>query len=318
MISVRRHLTRTLLGTALALGGAGAAVTLAAASAALAEALRAKALAISTLTSPTADGVQVAFTDHFMRGFDDHNPRDFFEIWDSSGRPLARSESLGQGDLPRPARLGEKAFFWRQQLPPQRSGRAIGFSFAPKTPKASPSAVPVFLVVASDCSGLNEDLWQLVAIAAASGAVLLGATFWLIPRALREGLRPLERLGERAAAIDSHSLATRFSVSDLPEELRPIAIRLNDLLGRIEDSFERERRFSADLAHELRTPLAELRSLVECSLRWPETRDPDEHHEILAISGQMEGIVSHLLALARGEQGEVKVVGDDRGQHGAE
>jgi len=311
MMSLRRQLTRTLLGTAFILGGAGAAVMYFAARDAAVDqfdaALRAKALAISTLTSPTPDGIRVTFTDHFMRGFDDRSPRDFFEIWDNAGRPLARSESLGAGNLPRPPRFGERPLFWQQRLPTLRSGRAIGISFTPAAPRSAPAGAPVFLMVASDCSGLNEDLWQLVAIAAATGAVLLGATLWLIPRALRKGLLPLERLGEQAAAIDSRSLATRFSISDLPEELQPIASRLNDLLGRIEESFERERRFSADLAHELRTPLAELRSLVECSLQWPETRDPAEHQEILAISAQMEGIVSHLLVLARGEQGQLSV-----------
>ena len=116
MTSVRRHLlTRTLLGTALTLGGAGAAVMyFAARDAAIDQfdaALRAKALAISTLTSPTPGGVRVTFTDHFMRGFDDRNPRDFFEIWDGRGRPLARSESLGAGDLPRPSALRRKGAF---------------------------------------------------------------------------------------------------------------------------------------------------------------------------------------------------------------
>jgi len=309
MTSVRKHLTRSLLGTALALGGTGAAIMYFAASDAAVDqfdaALWAKALAISTLTSPTPDGIRVTFTDHFMRGFDDRRPQDFFEIWDANGLPLARSESLGQGDLPRPAHFGEKASFWSQLLPTRRPGRAIAFSFSPRAPDTRKGGAPVFLMVASDCTGLNEDLWQLVAIAVGSGIVLLGATFWLIPRVLRQGLLPLERLSERAAAIDSKSLSTRFSVVELPEELRPIAIRLNDLLSRIERSFERERRFSADLAHELRTPLAELRSLVECSLQWPETRDPKEGTEILAISGQMENIVSHLLALARGEEGRL-------------
>jgi signal transduction histidine kinase len=311
MTSVRRHLTRALLGTALALGGTGAVVMYFAARDVAIDQfdsiLRAKSLAVSTLTSSTDSGVQVTFTDHFFRGFDDHNPRDFFEIWDLAGRPLARSESLGHGDLPRPSRLAEKASFWTQRLPSERPGRAIGFVFAPRVAGVRRSGPPVFLVVASDSSELNEDVWQLVTIALVTGVGLIGATFWLIPLALRQGLRPLERLGEQAAAIDSHSLATRFPVSDLPEELRPIASRLNDLLGRIEASFDRERQFSADLAHELRTPLAELRTLVECSVQWPETRDPGEHQEILAISGQMEGIVAHLLALARGEEGQLPV-----------
>ena len=311
MISIRRHLTRTLFGTALALGGMGAGVMYFAARDAVVHqfdaALRAKALAISTLTAPAPVGIQVTFTDHFMRGFDDRNPRDFLSIWDGAGRPLARSESLGQADLPRPSNFSGDAVFWNQRLPTLRPGRAIAFAFAPTAHGSRKLGVPVSLMVVSDCSGLNEDLWRLVGIAFVSGAVLLGATFWLIPRALRQGLQPLERLGERAAAIDSHSLAVRFSVVELPDELRPIAKRLNDLLGRIEQSFERERRFSADLAHELRTPLAELRSFVECSLRWPEARDPGQDREILAISAQMEGIVSHMLALARSEQGLLPV-----------
>ncbi len=311
MISVRRHLTRTLIGTALALGGLGAGVMFFAARDAAIDqfdaALRAKALAISTLTSPAPGGVRVAFTDHFMRGFDERNPRDFYEIWDEAGRALARSESLGDADLAPPSLRPGRPTFWNLRLPTARPGRAIAFSFVPKVQGEPPLGESVRLMVASDCSGLSEDLWQLVAIAGISGVVLLGATLWLIPRVLREGLAPLERLGERAAAIDSHSLDTRFSVAELPEELRPIASRLNDLLSRIEESFDRERRFSSDLAHELRTPLAELRSLVECSLQWPETRDPAEPREILAISAQMEGIVAHLLALARGESGQLPV-----------
>ena len=311
MISVRRHLTRTLLGTALILGGTGASVMYFAARDAAVDqfdfALRAKALAISTLTTPGLNGVRVTFTDHFMRGFDDRNPQDYFEIWSPSGLPLARSESLGHADLPRPKGFSEEPDTWSQRLPSGHPGRAIAFSFFPKTPGSKQADSPVYIMVASDSSELDEDLWQLVAIAAASGVVLLGVTAWLIPRVLRKGLEPLERLGDRAAAIDSDTLDTRFSVSELPEELQPIAGRLNDLLLRIEQSFERERRFSADLAHELRTPLAELRSLVECSQKWPETKGPGDDGEILAITSQIETIVSHLLALARNDRGQIPV-----------
>ena len=132
--------------------------------------------------------------------------------------------------------------------------------------------------------------------------VLLGATLWLIPRVLRRGLQPLDRLGEQAAAIDARSLATRFGVEGLPQELQPIAGRLNELMARMQQSFERERRFTADLAHELRTPLAELRSQAECALKWPESRDPAIDQETLAIAAQMEAMMAHMLALARGEQ----------------
>jgi two-component system sensor histidine kinase QseC len=122
---------------------------------------------------------------------------------------------------------------------------------------------------------------------------------------LRRGHAPLGRLARQAAAITADSLQTRFPVDSMPEELRPITSRLNDLLGRLEESFERERRFSADLAHELRTPLAELRSLAEVELAWPETEDAEKHRETLDIALQMEAMVTRLLEMARGENRKI-------------
>ena len=62
----------------------------------------------------------------------------------------------------------------------------------------------------------------------------------------------------------------RFEGAGAPRELEPIYEKLNDLLARIEAGFERERRFSADLAHEMRTPVAELKMLAEVAMKWPE------------------------------------------------
>jgi two-component system sensor histidine kinase QseC len=307
MKSLRRHLTRTLLTAIAALGGAGLLALLLAARDKVIDqfddTLRTKALAISTLTKPGPGGVRVEFTDHFLQGFDDRRPRDYFEVWDPARRPLARSESLGATDLELRPGLGSRPRFWNFKLPGGQEARAIGLTFVPKAPGETAAGPPLTLIVASRSSGLGEDLFQLLALAVATGAALFIATLWLIPRVLRKGLEPLARLGEQAAAINSNSLATRFPANELPEELRPIAVRLNDQLARIEHSFERERRFSSDVAHELRTPLAELRSAAECALKWPEARDPAIDRETLAIAEQMEGLVAHMLALARSEQG---------------
>jgi signal transduction histidine kinase len=310
MKSIQRHLTRTLLGAIAALGGAGLlALLLAAGNAAIEQfdqALQAKALAISTLTESGPDGVRVAFTDHFLRGFDDHRPRDYFAIWDGQGRRLAQSESLADVDLELRPGLGGQPKFWNFTLSSGQPVRAIGFTFVPKAAGVAPGRLAVTLIVASRSSGLREDLFQLLALAVGTAVALFIATLWLIPRVLRKGLEPLARLGEQAAAIDSKSLATRFPADALPEELRPIAVRLNDLLARIEHSFERERRFSSDLAHELRTPLAELKSAAECALKWPDVRDAAIDRDTLAIAEQMEGMVTHMLALARSEQGQLR------------
>ncbi|MDB6166454.1 MAG: Histidine kinase [Lacunisphaera sp.] len=306
MISIRRQLTRRLLGTTLGLLGLGLAGLLAVACYAVVRqfdlALRTKALAISTVAVTTAETVRVEFTDRFLQGFDDKRPRDFFQMWLTDGQTLARSESLGEADLPQTLGTLEKPRYFLCTLPTGRPGRAIGFSFRPKPARGVTRLVDVELVVASDREDLDSTLLQLLGLAAGCGALLLGATLWVVPRVLRRGLEPLDRLGEQAARIDAGSLAARFPLAELPEELQAIGRRLNDLLARLEHSFERERRFSGDLAHELRTPIAELRSLAECALKWPESRDEATDTDVLAIARHMEALTVSMLALARGER----------------
>lgn len=314
MKSIRRQLTRELLGATFALLSIGLlALYFAARDAAydqFDDALRAKALAISTLTIRTPSGVELDFSNRFFRGFDDRKPRDFFELWDENDRPITRSESVRRAnDLPRRTGKLDRPARWNLELPNDRAGRAIGFVFKPKASglRDRPNR-EVQLVVASDREKLDETLWQLLGISVGCGVLLLGGTLWIIPRVLRRGLEPINALGEQVMLVDADSLATRFSSEQMPSELQPVARRLNDLLGRLEQSFERERRFSADLAHELRTPLAELRSMAECALKWPHTRDPETaDRETLAVAKHMEAIVTHILALARGEQGQLVV-----------
>ena len=308
MNSIRRQLTRRLLRTTLALLAFGLVALLVAAGYAILHqfdlALRTKALAISTVTVVTPTGVQVQFTDRFLHDFDDEKPQDFFQVWRRDGTTVARSESLGKGDLRQEFGNFEKPKYIFCKLPNGRPGRMIGYVFRPRVARGE-TAAELILAVASDRYELDETLELLLALAAGSALLLAGATLWVVPRVLARGLAPLATLGEQAARIDAGSLASRFAVAELPPELQPIAGRLNALLARLEESFARERRFSADLAHELRTPLAELRSLVENALKWPEARDPAMDREILAISTQMEALVTQMLALARGEQGKL-------------
>ena len=121
---------------------------------------------------------------------------------------------------------------------------------------------------------LDRTLATLQLVLAGSGLLLLAATALVVPRVLRRELKPLQSLAAEAARIDAASLSARFATEGLPGELAPIAARLNELLARLEDSFERERRFSSDVAHEFRTPVAELRSLAELAIKLPDTRAP--------------------------------------------
>lgn len=310
MKSIRQQLTRELIGVLAGLLGLGLAALAIAVWLALTSSfdatLRARAISVSALTELEHGQVQFDFSEDFLREFGGTHPRGYFEIWDTTGRSLIRSPSLHEADLPHgDPGTPVRPKFLNLRLPNGRPARALSFLFQPKPSGESllPTAIqPLELVVAMDREDLNETLGGLIAAIAGCGALLLPAVLFIVPRVLRRGLLPLDDLADQAGHIDAHSLATRFPAGPLPVELQPIARRLNDLLERLEQSFDRERRFSADLAHELRTPLAELRNLAECSLKWPDLRGESADRDTLAIAQQMERIVSQILALARGEE----------------
>jgi two-component system heavy metal sensor histidine kinase CusS len=117
-------------------------------------------------------------------------------------------------------------------------------------------------------------------------AVALGA--WLIART---GLAPLRRFGELADSVGTGSLSQRVSAAGLPAELGDLARDFNSMLDRIDTGYRRLQEFSADLAHELRTPIATVlgRSQVALSRR----RDAEE------LAGVLEGNIEELERLSR-------------------
>ena len=147
---------------------------------------------------------------------------------------------------------------------------------------------------------LNTLLFGIIAIGIVAGFF----SFSLVHFALKNGLKPLYALGNKLASVDSSSLSHRFSKIDLPVELSPICEHLNKLMERLEDGFERERRFSGDLAHELRTPIAELKMMAEVALRWPENNAESHANETLDIAQQLQEIIESLLALNRYDNGD--------------
>ena len=136
-------------------------------------------------------------------------------------------------------------------------------------------------------------------------------SFLLVQLALKNGLKPLNILGNNLASVNPSSLSHRFSKKDLPKELSPIADHLNQLMARLESGFIRERQFSSDLAHELRTPIAELKMMSEVALRWPEKNDENYVEETLDIARQLHETMETLLNLNRFENGQEELKLED-------
>lgn len=129
--------------------------------------------------------------------------------------------------------------------------------------------------------------------------------YWFAAR----GLRPLSEMAAQANRISSANLDSRLEVGNSAAELTTLAASLNELLGRIDQSFEGMRRFVADASHELRTPVAVIRGEADVALG--KDRSATEYRESLAVildeSRRLSVLVDDLLNLARADAGRVRL-----------
>ena len=121
---------------------------------------------------------------------------------------------------------------------------------------------------------------------------------------VRRGLQPLDAATAAARDVSVERPAHSLPLTGLPAEIRPLGERINQLLEGLAESLERERRFSTDLAHELRTSLAEIRALAEVSVA--ERHDAQDLRRFLqqvrAAAVSMQGVIESLLAVARADR----------------
>ena len=131
--------------------------------------------------------------------------------------------------------------------------------------------------------------------------IILPIVLALVWFALARGLSPLAQLQERIRARGSDDLSPIES-SDVPEEISPLVRSLNEMLARLSLSIEMQKRFIADAAHQMRTPLAGMRMQSELALRQTDGGEIHRSLEQLAKSSQAATrLVNQLLALARAE-----------------
>lgn len=187
-----------------------------------------------------------------------------------------------------------------------RELRVVALHFHPQRENVhgtQPVAVACTLRYALDRGSLDDILGTLDIILLASllGACLLVllATPWLV----RRGLRPLSVLGRAMTGIGPDAPGGRLPASDTTE-LVPLVMRFNEVLARMDEGLARERQFASGLAHEFRTRLAELRTLVEVETRYPSGHDMGSVlGEVGSIGAELEATVTALLQLTRIQSG---------------
>ena len=217
------------------------------------------------------------------------------------GRIVART-----AQVPPPLTAGAQPVFADAELPGAHSLRVVALRFAPANDgrHTNAGAAPECqLRYALDSGPLDDLLGTLDIILLGS---LLGACVLVMlvtPLLVRRGLRPLAGLDRAMADIGPDAPGGRLPASGTTE-LAPLVARINEVLARMDEGLARERQFAAGLAHEFRTRLAELRTLVDVETRYPSGRDA---HSLLGEAGsigkELEATVTALLQLTRIQSG---------------
>jgi heavy metal sensor kinase len=148
---------------------------------------------------------------------------------------------------------------------------------------------------------LQELVMILLSIGPLVLACGLGCGYWLA----RKALAPVDQMTATAAEITSTRLDRRLDEPVTDDELSCLARTFNAMIARLQRSFEEVRRFTADAAHELRTPLATMRTEAEVALRSPRSPERDARvlENLLEEIERLTRLVSHLLFLCREDTG---------------
>ncbi len=238
---------------------------------------------------------KIAVSAEVMQGFEGAEEPGgmYFALYDRDGRLLAKSPGVPEGAerwlLPIPERganeeirsEGERREFYRSNAYGMRG--IVGRNMAP------------------ELELMRRFAWSLCA---AGGAVwllgLLGG-WWLAGRAIR----PIEVISRTALRIADGNLDERIALARPGNELDNLSHVLNQTFERLHDAFERQKQFTADASHELRTPVTILLSETQRILK--RERTPEEYREVLEtchVTGRrMRGLIEALLLLARQERG---------------
>jgi len=165
------------------------------------------------------------------------------------------------------------------------------------------------VAAAVDETSLRDTLWTLAVILTmgipfAAGLAIAGGYF-LAGRVLS----PVGAMAQKAREITAESLAKRLPVENARDEFGQLATVFNDTLSRLQDAFERLRRFTADASHELRTPLTAMRSVGEVALQ--NTLDAAAYRDVIGSMleevDRLTRLVESLLILTRADSGKLQL-----------
>ena len=266
--------------------------------------MQARAMSVAALVRYTENASgDVYFDDSLVPSSLDPSHPDLYAIWTERSGLLTQSHNWPKGlEI-----SSEGRSYWNfkfvhvhyrglrvSQVPVL--DREEGATFRPQT---------LTIVYASPLNQLDQQVQAAGVAIALWSLLLLGATVLLTLWGIRRGLLPLQELASQAALVSTHNWQLRPpGEAQEIEELRPLVASMETMLSRLEHSFVQQREFLGNAAHELKTPVAVLKSTLQSLLQRPRTSE--DYQKGLADSledlDRLEQLLQWMLRLARAEQ----------------
>jgi heavy metal sensor kinase len=217
------------------------------------------------------------------------------QVSDDQGNWLYRSAVMSDYGVPRPATLRKRPVdFFGKEIPLRIWSESV-----------SMGGTSYLIQTAFEMDDFYDALHEFALLLFISIPSLLlcaaGGGYWISTRALA----PVDQITQTARTISAQNLSSRLVVPNTRDELQRLSETLNGMLERLEAAFKKITQFTADASHELRTPVAVMRTRAELSLR--KARSADEYRDVIAeVLAELEktsGLIEQLMFLARADSG---------------
>lgn len=277
--------------------------------------LETKARTLGTLLSFDSRGIQFDFAGELMPEYTSGHSDEYFQLWGPGGQLLELSENLDEPVFERRGETEGVAVSWNQALPDGRMGACVSLILrvdrlpGSDTPIDAPQPLAQ-LVLAQERETLQAQLTALTESTLIACLVALAATVLAMRFVLLRGFQPLVRMADEMSRIGRAQGLSEVTEIGLPQELEVCASKVNELVGRLSQAAEEQKRVANGLAHELRTPIATLRSATDLLKYWPEDEELKAKTLRIArdVANNLSRTISALLRFGRLREGEALVL----------
>jgi two-component system OmpR family sensor kinase len=308
-LSIRRRLIASVFATQLILTIALVALatffTHGQLRAAFDAALHGRAMSVAALIRYSEEGNHELVFDAELSppSLDPHHP-DFYQIVDENGHVIGASPNWPRGFSGRPRSNRQS---WNATVDGIRY-RIVRLDHLPVLDREGPdttSSATITVIYAAPTDEFRENLWHAAILTLIGSMVLLGVATLVAAWAIRQGLSPLATLAASAGKVSASDWNLKVPAdATATEELAPLTQAMETMLATLYRAFTSQQEFLANAAHELKTPVAILKSTLQSMVQVPRTADEYRARIEIALEdvARIEKLIHSMLRLARAEQ----------------